>query len=798
MRLWSLGVVLAGAALAVPAGAQAADFPPPIDKQAVQDQDTMTWDDYRPVPGKTWNDVTLTPTQEELKIAVVAIDFEDQPFVITQPKQSDPFGNPQIDGIPRASVPQFYADFYGKPSALNRGHTIREYWMEQTHGRIGMTFTPYGPYRMPRPLYEYGLNEFNQNGATAAERPTGGGLPDRAPLRRQHEPRRRRAVGGRRCPPPSATSTTSCCASTPATTRRPIWQEFGEMKFETKEEIPDDWGNPDPLKPNWVTNRYVPWTTWRAGAQQWGNSSIRQGESSGTITHEIVHTYGLPDNNNNPYIQPYHRVGTGPWDILDRGSFNGPGGPHKRWMVPVTQGGAMEAGMTLWTRLQEGWYHEADVHRITRTSLAASGVQTMRVKARTVEPEGDGTLAGVKLDLDGGDKTPACDVNTQPLCAGPGWQYYTLETVQRLGTDSMTPDSGVLINKNKNNSSNGCGYSCFSWTIDANPQDINMVDFRRPRTQTPVMRTIGDYRQLNDALFHAGTDSGSQYEFVDQANRLHFYVLNLKRDATGVQSYDVAVRNMDSAGPHTRGVEIAKPATMALGADVSTCTWTVKNSGSTAAVPAPGGTLDDPTPYVGSDVYRLKATGGDVHLTNEIVAIKAGESVDVPVYFKGTGSVSLTATSESDPSKVAIGTCAPGTVGGTVPATLSLSVGSASFGAFTPGVTRDYTASTNANVVSTAGDATLTVGDPSSTATGHLVNGSFSLPQPLRAKAHTATNPGSALVNVGSGANLLTWAAPASNDAVTIDFAQRIEAGDALRTGSYAKTLTFTLSTTNP
>ena len=81
-----------------------------------------------------------------------------------------------------------------------------------------------------------------------------------------------------------------------------IWQEFGEMKFETKEEIPDDWGNPDPLKPNWVVNRYVPWTSWRAGAQQWGHSSIRQGESSGTITHEIVHTFGLPDNNNNPYI----------------------------------------------------------------------------------------------------------------------------------------------------------------------------------------------------------------------------------------------------------------------------------------------------------------------------------------------------------------------------------------------------------------------------------------------------------------------------------------------------------------
>jgi hypothetical protein len=33
---------------------------------------------------------------------------------------------------------------------------------------------------------------------------------------------------------------------------------------------------------------------------------------------------------------------------------------------------------------------------------------------------------------------------------------------------------------------------------------------------------------------------------------------------------------------------------------------------------------------------------------------------------------------------------------------------------------------------------------------------------------------------------------------VTISFEQSIAAGDALRTGSYSKTLTFTLSTTQP
>jgi hypothetical protein len=42
------------------------------------------------------------------------------------------------------------------------------------------------------------------------------------------------------------------------------------------------------------------------------------------------------------------------------------------------------------------------------------------------------------------------------------------------------------------------------------------------------------------------------------------------------------------------------------------------------------------------------------------------------------------------------------------------------------------------------------------------------------------------------------WTAPVSNDSVTVTFNQHIGTNDALRTGTYSKTLTFTLSTTNP
>jgi hypothetical protein len=117
-----------------------------------------------------------------------------------------------------------------------------------------------------------------------------------------------------------------------------------------------------------------------------------------------------------------------------------------------------------------------------------------------------------------------------------------------------------------------------------------------------------------------------------------------------------------------------------------------------------------------------------------------------------------------------------------VPATIALTLGApATFGAFTPGVNREYVANRTATVISSAGDAALTVSDPSAVAPGHLVNGAFSLPQPLR----------------GLG-TVKTWSSPASNEVVPITFKQAIGAGDALRTGTYSNTLTFTLSTTTP
>ncbi|MDA0182554.1 DUF3616 domain-containing protein [Solirubrobacter phytolaccae] len=140
--------------------------------------------------------------------------------------------------------------------------------------------------------------------------------------------------------------------------------------------------------------------------------------------------------------------------------------------------------------------------------------------------------------------------------------------------------------------------------------------------------------------------------------------------------------------------------------------------------------------------------------------------------LKSTGSASAAV-----PVAITVESKTEAPVGGTVGATLALTLGApASFPAFIPGVEKEYTATTKATVISTAGDATLTVSDP-----GHLTNGAFSLPQPLR-------------VELGRTA----WTGPVSNEDVPVTFKQAIGANDALRTGTYSKTLTFTLSTTTP
>ena len=101
-----------------------------------------------------------------------------------------------------------------------------------------------------------------------------------------------------------------------------------------------------------------------------------------------------------------------------------------------------------------------------------------------------------------------------------------------------------------------------------------------------------------------------------------------------------------------------------------------------------------------------------------------------------------------------------------------------------------------ATVTSTSEDAALSVIDPSSTATGRLANGAHALAAPLQVNADGGAF---APLRTDNGPlALLSWNGPVSNRTVQLGFKQSIAANEGLRTGTYGKTLTYTLSTTQP
>jgi hypothetical protein len=226
---------------------------------------------------------------------------------------------------------------------------------------------------------------------------------------------------------------------------------------------------------------------------------------------------------------------------------------------------------------------------------------------------------------------------------------------------------------------------------------------------------------------------------------------------------EITITNPADGAVFTQGrpVPVAYGCTDAGGATVAECTGGVAN----------GALL--PTGTAGTQTFTVTARDTAGNVTTKTVSYRVLDATNVG-----------------------------GSVGGSVSPTLALTLGvPATFAPFTPGVDGTYSAGTTATVVSTAGDAALSVADPSSVNTGKLMNGTFTLAQALQAQATSPGGTGSAFAPVGGSVNpttLLTYAAPKSNDVVAIAFKQVIGRTEGLRTGSYSKTLTFTLSTTTP
>ncbi|KAK3180864.1 hypothetical protein K4F52_007822 [Lecanicillium sp. MT-2017a] len=653
MKTSSLAWAVCGSTAAASCLPRHAPFEP-IDPQDWVNPDDMTWDEYKQPPGTTWNDPSRKGSERNFNIALVVVDYHDMPLVVTGAANSTIFGNPlpSAANIARKDAPAHYRDLLNKVTDLNRGHTLHQYWMEDSRGRYGVDLTAFGPYKMPALSYQYGVNYFNPGACPAGKKCD-------LSLRADSFEAWRNDVGNDTVNSFELTFILSAGQDESST-----WQEFGEMKFASEDDVPDAFGPPEGSDlPNFAKTRYVDWSSWAAASTVWpnaGGGSSLQCESSGmgTYAHELSHLLDIPDNYNNPYGEPPRRSYTGPWSMLSRGSFNGPGGPHSRWHIPALQGGSLGSLHTMRDKLQLGLITNSSTLAVNRDDLSKSGTLVARITARSVIAD----LMGIRIFMDE-DRSPACDPKTDPMCDGGNYDAYDFEVVARMGSDSFQPDSGVMISKIK-----VAPNAPFQWTIDANPQDINLVDFVRPNG-TEAKVTLGDYRQLADALFHAGTESGSEFEHIDEANGLHLYVINPHRSADGVLSYTVGARSLETASENDYGVSIEDGTVVNTPKNSPTttgvfCTFSLTNNGTFA-----GGEGLEPTTadHMKSDIYRLKATtkssGWTVALPNELATAQFGETTNVFVAARASedaadsGTVSLTVTSESDKTVVGTAEC---------------------------------------------------------------------------------------------------------------------------------------------
>jgi hypothetical protein len=419
--------------------------------------------------------------------------------------------------------------------------------------------------------------------------------------------------------------------------------------------VSDPFGPPDEELPNSAGTRYVDWTSWWSAKGMWSHaipgalSTQSESDGASVFAHELSHIMGVLDNYNNPYGEPVRRSYSGPWDMLSRGTFNGPGGNHNRWQIPPTKAASMGSHNMLRNKMRLGFYRPGEVLPLDRTALQRSGPVITDVWTREI-PVGPGQprtgLHGLQVRMTDGDRSPRCTVAEDYRCDGGNYTAYTLEVVDRMGSDSFLPDHGVLIAKTKD-----VDTAPFIWVADAHREDIDLVDFIRPDGAVAKV-SLGDYRQLADAAFHAGTGPGVVSEYVDEPNGLHFYVLDIARDEEGVLSYRVAVRATAGSRPVERAVSVT--ATTASGTAspdyVAACEFDVGNASSDV------------------DLVRFEATsdrGWPTTLRRDVGDIAAGADEKVPVHVQvpagarpgARSTVTLTAMSETSAEATEQATC---------------------------------------------------------------------------------------------------------------------------------------------
>ena len=611
VALGAISCLLAGA-VAGPAAARA-KFPKPIDRQSFETPEEMTWRDYRPVPHVPYYEADYEPTLKTFNAALILGDFPDYKFRV-EAKSRDVTGQRGLGVNDPAKYWLNYLFRNENPNAPQRGHTVDEYWLENSYGQIGVDAEAFGPYTMDDKYYEYGIRDFGTD-EDCPDGPDGCKSGDGDPVGLvgpfDQELLQKSTVDVEAAQATMGKEFDFRFLLHAGYDESGTWLNYGQALFPSEKAVTEKYGAPGhPKHRNWATTRYVPWSSFWSSQHIWSHAlpglSSTQGESDGgsTYAHELSHIFGILDNYNNPYADNPKRAYSGPWDMMSRGTFNGPGGPFERWTIPPQEGGTMGSHHMIRNKLRLGFLPASEVLTMNKSALDATGLIRARILQRESPPEitDENLYSGIRIVL--GDDASSCD-NSKPKCDGGGYNNYDVEVVNRQGFDSFIPDHGVLIAKTKN-----ADTSPFIWVIDSHPKDLKRVDYVRADGQK-FRYTVGDYRQLSDATFHAGTGRRVVNMYKDKANGLAFYILK-KQKLNKRLVYDVAVQSLTAP-------DVPSPAQVSKGkgklrrGKLTKKTFTVTNTGTADAV------------------YKLslKKRGLKAQLPNNLVYVTGGESAKV-------------------------------------------------------------------------------------------------------------------------------------------------------------------------
>lgn len=561
-------------------------MPEPIDPQSWMFPRDMTWDMWHDNTAFNWkvDGDKIAPTTVR-KGLLVLCDFVDRPFIVSSPKGSEQMGNPQIDGVPKEDLVEFWESFLNDPEdhyndGLNHGITIQEFWRENTQGRWKVELDAVGVYTIPGFEFEYGLSGSDLPGGFT-NRSGANSLAINAAI----------ADGVDMGPYDFAFILHSGCAESQ------IWEEAGYMMFYDETAISyeysahyrieqlkkagltwagmattDAWlaAHPVPAKGEpgrgwWATTTYVPWTSWWAHTAIWSSTSSinlpgkgsfrlsQQGETNGcaTFSHEFGHIVSIADNYGSDVNT---RAYTGFWDLMCAGSMTGFGGNHTRYKIPNLNGGAIPTHMLARTKRKLGFVDTDQFVSVNYTALRSGTPVVAEVYSRTT-PVGDKfgaiypELAAINNKVKAGqaglalrlynftDQKPqirsTVDWESDTNAGGNRYDNYTMEVIDQVGYDSPQSDHGVLICKNRETLSESAPYS---WVVDAHAGGLDTIDFMTPvgpagEPSTPQAFRNNDNNHLSAALFHAGksvtpNDYGVEARRTGQTNATYSIVLD--------------------------------------------------------------------------------------------------------------------------------------------------------------------------------------------------------------------------------------------------------------------------------